>query len=284
MASIPSRFALAPALALAVVGCRSPDPAPEELSSLLQFAWSHYDLDDPTNDVSLADAGLNFDAWFVDVAEAMEDYDPETGFGGTLTEESDRLPDDILVDLVPAPEVISGEGAVGVVVAIRTDCTLDDIDRIYTIDDQLSLYPDNYISYERTDTAHYECFLDGSCDEIEWISNISNNLSGITASFRLQNFFRRISGEAPDGTQVEARLGRTWMLEEATMEPPLGKWFQNYQLEYILETPDGVLHIYPQWVEVKLGTANTETETFLNPYLAGLLEYILELEAHCNED
>ena len=51
-------------LLLLAVGCRAPDPAPEELSGLLQFAWSHYDLEEPTNDVSLADAGVNFATWF----------------------------------------------------------------------------------------------------------------------------------------------------------------------------------------------------------------------------
>lgn len=273
-------------LLLLAVGCRTPDPAPQELSGLLQFAWSHYDLDEPTNEVSLADAGVNFATWFADEVVAQDEYDVEVGFGGTLTEDEDRLPDDILLDLVPAPEHIGGQEAAGVVVAIQTDCTLADIDRIYTIDDQLSLYPDNYLTYERTDTAHYACFLEGTCDEFEWVSNITNSLPlNVEASFRLQNFFRRIDGTAPDGTEVRARLGRTWMREEATMDPAsIGKWFQNYQMEYLLETDEGVLHVYPQWVEVQLGEINTEANAFLNSYLDGLREYILALEAHCNEE
>jgi len=268
------------------VGCRQPDPAPVELSGLLQFAWSHYDPSEPTNDVSLADAGVNFATWFETEVESKEDYDPEVGFGGTLTDEADRLPDDILTDLLPPPEHVSGTEAVGVVVAIKTDCTLDDIAHFYTIDDQLSLYPDNYISYERTDTANYDCFVDGTCDEFEWVSVISNSLPlNVTASFRLQNFFRRIDEVAPDGTPVRAILGRTWMREEAVMDPAsIGKWFQNYQMEYLLEIPGGVLHIYPQWVHVQLGEINTEANAFLNGYLDGLREYILALEAHCNEE
>ncbi|MCP4873493.1 MAG: hypothetical protein GY898_32805 [Proteobacteria bacterium] len=273
-------------LLLLAVGCRAPDPAPEELSGLLQFAWSHYDLEEPTNDVSLADAGVNFATWFDEEVIAFEDYDVEIGFGGTLTEDEDRLPDDILADLIPAPEHIGGAEAAGVVVAIQTDCTLADIDRIYTIDDQLSLYPDNYISYERTDTANYDCFVDGTCEEMEWVSNISNQLPlNVTATFRLQNFFRRIEAVAPDGTEINARLGRTWMREEATMDPAsIGKWFQNYQMEYLLENEDGVLHVYPQWVEVQLGEINTEANAFLNSYLDGLREYILALEEHCNAE
>jgi hypothetical protein len=269
--------------AVLLVGCPTPDPAPEELSDLLTFAWSHYSFEIETNEISLADAGRNFETWFIDNVESLDDYDIEVGFGASLIEPEDRLADEVLTDLDPPPQFATGANAVGVVVGIHTECTLADIDRIYTIDDQLSLHPDNYVSYERTDTANYACFVDGTCDEFEWVSNITNALAlGTEATFRLHNKMRRISAEALDGTQVEARLGRTWMSEEATLDPSTtGRWFQNYQIEYILERPDGVLHIYPQWVEVEIGEINTEGNAFLNGYLDGLLEYILRLEQHC---
>ena len=49
-----------------------------------------------------------------------------------------------------------------------TDCTLDDIDRLYFIDDQNGLYPENYVSYTRTRTSEFDCFLEdeGGCEEI----------------------------------------------------------------------------------------------------------------------
>jgi len=276
------------ALAVVAIGCPKPDPAPEELSELLRFTWSHYDLEEPTNEISLADAGLNLETWFETEAEAFEDYDPEQGFGASLTEETDRLPNDILTDLLPPPEVVDGESAVGVVVAIRSDCTLQDIDRIYTITNQMDLYPDNYIAYDRRDEVNYDCFVDGECDEMSWVSEITNSLPlNTTAYFELQNRMRRVHTEALDGTPIEGRLTRTWMLQEAELTPAsIGRWFQNYQMEYIFETPamdSTTLHIYPQWVHVQLGELNTEANAFLNSYIEGLRDYILLLEEHCRE-
>ena len=270
---------LAPAL-----GCTPPDPAPEELSDLLSFAWSHYSFEVEENEVSLADAGLNLNTWFAETVEASEGYDIEVGFQASLTEPEDRLPDDALAGLDPAPRFASGAGAVGVVVALDTQCTLADMDRLYTISDQLALHPDNYITYQRTEEFNYACFLDGSCDEFGWVSNIENELIlGATSEFRLHNRLRRVSAEAPDGTPVEARLGITWMSEEATLDPDtIGRWFQNYQLEYLFERPDGtILHVYPQWVEVEVGEIDTEGNLFLNSYLEGLHEYVLAVEQHC---
>ena len=271
-------------LALAAAGCRQPDPAPTELSDLLQFAWAHYDLDEPTNEISLADAAANFEAWFVSEVESLADYDLEVGFGGTLTEAEDRLHAALLEGLEPPPQNADGAEAVGVVVAIHTDCSLADMDRVYTTDDQLSLFPDNYVTYEREDTGNYDCFLEGSCDEFFWTSVIENSLPlNTTAAFQLHNRMRRIDAESLGGEPVQGRLSRTWMSTPATLTPDIGKWHQNYQMEFIYERPDhdGVLHIYPQWVEVQLGALNTEAVSFLNAYLDGLLEYILELEQHC---
>ncbi len=270
-------------VALLITACTPPDPAPEGLSELLGFAWSHYSFEVDGNEVSLADAGRNFEAWFSADVEALDDYDTEVGFQASLTEDTDRLPDDALLDLDPAPVHAKGENAVGVVVALHTECSLADMDRLYTIDDQASLHPDNYLSYERSDTFGYDCFLDGSCDEFGWVSTIRNELVlNAEAEFVLHNQVRRVSAEAPDGTQVEARVGRTWMSEEATLDPStIGRWFQNYQLEVMIERPDGILHIYPQWVEVEVGELNTEGGAFLNGYVEGLHEYILETEELC---
>lgn len=283
-----SRTSVLLCVVVAAVGCKQPDPAPEKLSDLLRFTWSHYALEEPTNELSLADAALNLQTWFDTEAETLEEFDPEQGFGASLTEDADRLPDDILVGLNPEPELIDGAAAVGVVVAIRTDCTLADVDRLYLTSDQMTLFPDNYISYDRREEVDYACFAAGECEEASWVSEITNELPlSTTAYFELQNRMRHVQAEAPDGTPVQARLSRTWMLQEAELTPStIGRWFQNYQMEYIIETPEtgGTLHIYPQWVHVQLGELNTEANAFLNSYIDGLREYVLQLETHCVED
>ena len=277
--TVPLWFVLA--LAVATSACRKPDPAPEELTDLLRFTWSHYDIDDPTHAASLADASANMEAWFAGVS-STDDFDPEEGYSGTLIREEDRLSEAELEGLEPAPAEADGSSAVGVVVAMETGCTLADIDRLYLIDDQTQVFPDNYLAYERSG-QEYDCYQSEECLEAVWISTIENELVlDITSHFSLRNQMRRFEAEAPDGTVKRGRALRAWMMEEAELTPSnLGHWYQNYQLELIVETDTGVLHVYPQWVEAEFGAINTEASTFLNGYIDGLRDYIVELEANC---
>jgi hypothetical protein len=273
------------AVAVALTGCKRPDPAPEELSDLLMFTFSHWPVDDPTHDVSLADAGENLLDWFAAEAVTADDYDPELGYGATLIEETDRLSAEEVDTLEPPAPSGTGVEAVGVVVALETTCTLEDIERVYLDDDQLGLYPDNYTAYARRDQTDYDCFLDGDCPRATWISAIEQDLVlNITTAYELNNEMRSLDAASLDGTEVRGRLVRAWMREEAALEPgDVGRWRQNYQLEYLIEIETGVLHVYAQWNEVEISGLNTEANAFLNGYLDGLREYIRLTEEHCEE-
>lgn len=267
------------------VACRPPDPAPEDLSDLLRFAFSHYPTDDPANDVSLADAAINLQTWWDTGAVADEDYDELLGYGASLAEQEDRLSVVELDTLDPPPEGVEGRDAVGVIVAMRTACSLDDIDRLYLDDDQTALFPDNYLSYGRSD-QQYDCFVDGDCPEATWVSSIEQNLFGnVDATYQLNNQLRGLEAEAPDGSTVRARLVRAWLRGDAELsQPSLGGWHQNYQLEFIIEAGDGLLHIYPQWVEVEITNVNTEAGWLLGQYITGLRDYIRQAEEHCGAE
>ncbi len=270
-------------LVFGVSGCPVPDPAPEDLSGLLRFAFSHYPTDEATNDASLADAGANLLDWWENEAALAEDFSEEDGFGATLTEEIDRLSATELETLDPPALDARGEEAVGVIVAMRTTCSLADIDRLYTEDDQLALFPDNYLSYVRSE-QRYDCFLQGECPEATWASTIEQNIFGnLDATYLLNNQMRDLDAEDLEGVPVRARVVRAWFRGDAELsDPNLGGWYQNYQLEFIIEVDGGVLHVYPQWVEVEITGVDTESGWLLGQYVIGLRDYIRQLEEHCD--
>ena len=80
-----------------LVACQPPDPAPEDLSELLRFTFSHYDTEDAAYDVSLADAAVNLLTWWETEAERAEDFDAALGYGASLIEEGAPMSEEALV-------------------------------------------------------------------------------------------------------------------------------------------------------------------------------------------
>ncbi len=278
---------LAAALALPAlggVGCRKPDPAPEELDDIVHFGFSRYAADaDDLNDRTLADVAENLTLWWADNVE-----DDLEGFEAT---DDTRLTDDDLATLSPAPEVAEGDAAIGVIVGRKTDCDLADIDRLYLDDDQLTLYPDNYVSYDRTRTSDFDCFTDGECEEATWTTDIVQEqqvLGTITYEFTLASGIRQVDAIPADGAPgdptVPARLSRTWMLAPATLTPSIADFRQSLQLEIITPYEGGLIHMYGMWTDLQSDTLNTESAIFINSYIDGLRDTLDALEAHCQAE
>jgi|GEM_PF-1675072 len=291
MTRLPSPLLLA--LPVFALGCTPPDPAPSALSDLLIFGMQNFDTSDVSNERSLADAAANFETWYDEaLAEAVAedpDYDTNLGVSRGLTDESARLSEDELLGLDPAPEVITGEDAVGVVVVRDTHCSLAELDSLYLRDDQTTLFPDNYIAYERSGQEGYDCFPAGECDEARWITDLTSGIvnNTITTQMILHNEMRGFDALPLADDAEENRVGRisrAWMIEEGVVTPStIGRFKQNIQFEFVVEkTPDTFLHVYAQWVEMQSGEINTEGAFFLNSYIEGLQEYMVQLETWCD--
>jgi len=272
-------------LTLSSLGCRLPDEAPGEISALLTFSFAHYDPQDWANDISLADAAVNLEAWFSSEVEGTEDYDAIEGYEARLTDQTQRLTNDDLAHLTPPPELVDAPAAVGVVVALEEQCTLEEIVDIYLAPNQMDFFPDNYIAYERTDHEGMDCFADSSCLEARWLTHMTQEQSFPAATWdaAIWNAMRRLEATAPGGEVVRGLMNQAWMRDPAQIEPAgLGNLRQNYQLEFILERPGGgLLHVYPQWVDFDLGSINTEAAVFLGAYIDGIRDYVHTLESHC---
>jgi len=268
------------------VGCRLPDEAPGEISELLTFSFAHYDPNDWTNDISLADAAVNLETWFSTEVEGTEEYDPALGYQARLTNESQRLSNQDLAHLTPQPETLDAPAAVGVIVALEQSCSLDEVVDIYLSSNQMDFFPDNYVAYARTDLEGIECFGAGDCPEARWLTHLTQDQSFPAATWdaNIWNAIRRLDATAPGGETVRGLMSQAWMQQAAEIEPEgLGELRQNYQLEFVLERPGGgLLHVYPQWVDFDLGSINTEAAVFLNAYIDGIHDYVRTLESHCS--
>ena len=273
---------------LSLCGCPLPDPAPDELSDLLTFSFAHYTPEAWGNDISLADAALNLDTWYREDVESSEEFDFDAGFEARLTEPGQRLSNEDLAHLVPQPEVVDGPSAVGVIVALETRCSLDEVAAVYLADNQMDYFPDNYVAYSRSDHQDIACFEAGECVEARWTTHLTQEQSFPAATWDASffNAIRRLDAQAPEGQDVRALMSQVWMDAPADIVPAgLGQLIQNYQLEFTIERPTGgSLHVYPQWVHFNLGELNTEAAVFLSAYIDGIRDYLRTLETHCADD
>lgn len=258
------------------LACTRPDPAPEDLESLLRFTFSHYP-DEGANEQSLAGAAANLRA-FIDstIEDPSEPWDAEL---------EQRLADLELGTLDPPPEFQDGAAALGVFSLQRTTCSLDEWQDIYLTDDQASLFPGAYASYERSNQSDFECFEDGRCPEATWHANIGKDLDllGVHYDFEVRSGIRRIDALPPVGEErVEAMFSRTWMLRPATLSnDDLGDFRQNYQLEILLPDGDGGLHLFALWTDLHSETLNTESSLFVDGYIDGLHDTFEDLTVLC---
>jgi hypothetical protein len=272
--------ALVPVFALG--GCRLPDPAPVAIDEIVQFGFSRYAADaDDLNDRTLADAAENLTLWW---------DDNDQGEALFTAVDDTELRDEDLLTLAPPSSAADAGALFGVMVGRVTDCSLEDIDRLYFEDDQRSLFPDTYVGYTRTRTTDFDCFPRGDCEEITWRSDVvqETNVIGtvVTREFTINSGLRQVAAVPAEGTSevVEARFSRTWMLDPAVLTPSIANsdFRQNYQLEIMTPYRDGLIHFYGMWTDLRADEPlNTESPVFVNGYIDGLAETLDVLEEHC---
>jgi hypothetical protein len=269
-------------LSVLLAACDPPEPAPQDVDGLMSFVFRHYELEDDNDARSLADAGRNLLTWFEGrswIAEDAADPDADyaAGFGATIS----TLSEEALDALDPPSITADAPRAVGVMVARWQDCSLDDIDRIYLDPDQFGLFPDNYLSYERSGIQDVDCFAAGDCDRADWHTAIGQQQLIYSYTMEMASGIRRIDAvPASDdaAAPLAARLSRTWSPVDET------RFVQNYQLEFMVPQGGGLVHFYGQWTHLEAAGINTEAGIFLNSYVDGLYEYLDQMQVLCRQE
>ena len=260
-------------LTLLAFGCRPPLPdAPTELDDLAHFFFDEMDNNDP----SLVGAGAeNLDRWF-DTTDEVEDGWATGGVSDLSTAQVDSLE---AMTWDPDPTL-----AVGVYIATVVDCSLARVVEITLEPDQLTLFPGNYDSYERTFDSDPDCFPDGGCDQVDWHSELEDSIVGLAMSYGLVTRFRRFGYEDAEGEATQVLLARNVMPAAAEENVTAGGFEQSYHIEVFVPRGAGqTLHLYALWNHGFLDGVSEEAPFWENQYKDGLVEWDERIQELCTE-
>lgn len=261
------------ALLLLASGCRPPLPdAPTELDDLIHFF--HGNLDG--QDALLVGAGAeNLDLWF-DATDEVEDGWASGAVSDLSSNEVAILPE---MTWEPDPAL-----AVGVYIATVVDCSFDRMMEIYLEPDQLSLFPDNYDAYERFFDSDPDCFAGGTCDQVDWHSEVEDSIAGLSMSYGLVTRMKRFQYEDDDGEASQVALGRNVMPSPAEESVAGGGFEQSYHIEaYVPRGAGQTLHLYGLWNHGFLDGVSEEAPFWENQYKDGLVEWDERIQELCTE-
>jgi hypothetical protein len=259
-----------PLLATLALGCRPPDPAPTELDELVHFFFAQAQEQDHER---IIEGGDNLLAWYE--AGGFDGSDP---FSGTVTDlvqaEVDVLEE---MEWSPDPELAAGVYAIS-----ELSCDLAAAAAISLEPNQLEVFVDNYKAYDRSWDTDPDCYLDGSCDGVDWTSEIEDNFVGNMGnmSYRVVVKLRRSRDEAG---QPAAILIRSVMPTEATDDVDWGGFEQSYHIETYLPHDGGLLHLYGMWSYGWAFDWDADHDFWPTQYAQGLEDFEQQLQTLCVE-
>ncbi len=254
-------------LSLLLLACPPPPvAAPASIDELAHWSFTTYEPGDPTSDSLRAEAMDNLLAWQEQHVETGEE-------GGSL---SDLTEEEIssLSSLQGHPD--PGE-AVGVYIARQLPCTLEQVSAILLEPHQDEQYPGNYTSYQREFLSDSQCFLNESCDFVDWVASVEDSVSLASFTYQMHSGVRRWvfpRGEGEEGPTT-AVASQTYMPAAAVSSAPdVGGFEQTYQVEVFV--PDGeemVVHLYGFWNEAYLNLGDADEGWWANQYLDSLRDW-----------
>ena len=153
-------------------------------------------------------------------------------------------------------------------------------------DDQGALFPGRYEDYGRSYDDNRGCFLDQSCDQMEYEVSISQKILGKSIEYGIVGQLRRLRDEDGEPAGI---LIRSFMPEPALVggssDGPNGS-DQNYQIEVVVPRKGkSHLHHYGAWSAGRLVGFGPEAEDFWSQrYLSAVEEWHDELDRLCVED
>ncbi len=231
-------------LVIAITGCR-PDPAPETLDDLCGYIYSHFEDEDTEQ---LVEAMENLDTWMVSNIEEM------TGDGYEIS----NLDQETVDRVYGSPQDITE--LVGASLAWESPYAIEDTVDALVFADQLDVFPDIYLDYQRTFVSDETCFEDGSCDIIEMSNYTEASYAGLLeVKTTSQSRIRLI--EMPMGL---AALHQTWMSEPAELNVDWLSVDQQYYLRIMLPQSSGSLRVQGFWTVTEIGDASLPEGTALS--------------------
>lgn len=246
-------------------GCKSPEPAPEDLDGLFQWFWENSDT---ASDDEVRAAIVNLHA----VVDGDALSDPVRGTMSRLDAADAAL---VGVELDPA-------NAAGFHLVGPIGCTISGLEPILYHLAQEELYEGVYDAYSRSYRTPLEPYLSREVPTVSWDVDIEASLLGDAYTETLIGGLRYIPEE--DGVGP-ALIQRTYMPEPAVFEDENKVWPLDFQIEVYYPRASGdLVHLYGIWREMALGSITTEDAIFQQTVLSNLEDWDEGTTQLCEED
>jgi hypothetical protein len=245
-------------IAVATVGCKAVEPAPEDLDGLFHWFWTNYEEagdDDWLDGINNAHAAMG-----MGVLEDVVD-----GGLGQFTREQ--------MDLVDMRDDADPSELAGLYLLNVLPCTLEQIQDIVTSLDQMTMYDEAYESYEREYTSDEEAYFSGDAPTLSFRSVIGATMLGASYTETVEGLIRRVPTD-DDFNYSPVILARYHMPEEAVWDTASFFFTQDYQVEiYYERSPGQVAHLYGLWRHMGYGQGSTQDEGIARQVLNGLSDW-----------
>ena len=255
--------------AMATIGCKDIEPAPQEQEELMQFFFSEFD---DASDETMAEAFRNFDAA---VDGANLEYS-EGIVANLAKEDTDRTG---YTHADPA-------NGVGVYIINPVACTMDQMVDLVTMKDQVGTYG-TYEAFDRTWVQDVEAFQEGDSATAIWEDDFRyiNSILGIDYVANTEGTGRWIPELDDDMTPWGRMLvTRRVMTAPATMDKEDHTYPQDWRVEvYYERAPGQIVHLAAMWREAVFGSLSHESELTQRTLLNGLKDWDSASDEACAE-
>ncbi len=253
----------------ALLGCKSVEPAPEDIDSLAHYFWDHYDDDE--------DASLS--AGVVSLHAALDADSLSAVSQGSIT----GLSSEQLALVGKGDE--DATQAYGVYISNLIHCSLEDTEWLTYTADQDELHEGTYTSYAREYTSDLDAYLAREESVLTWLTTYEVEGFGANYTAQLDGWLRYVPQVDDETTPYGPMLFARGALKDAAYfnDSDERGIFQDYQLEvYYERAPGETVHLYAIWREmVYLGDADFSSETVQGFVLDGLVGWDDDADAWC---
>ncbi|MBX2797065.1 MAG: hypothetical protein KTR31_05340 [Myxococcales bacterium] len=231
-----------------IIGCKAPPEAPSELNELAGFLFERFQ-DEDTADLELGITNLQ--AWLQDNIDSDEKDNVRDGYSVL------ELDEGVLESVEPDREH-NLDGLAGASVAVDSGFGVVPIGTALSVEEQETVFPDNYDSHNRTFDTDPDCFRDQSCDFLDTTNEVEASYTlGLKIATRSRAQYRWLTvGE--EGNEMTVLLHRTWLMDKAEIRPPWDVIKVNEQIYVGITMPwdAGSVRLGTTWIAADIGSAD----------------------------
>jgi hypothetical protein len=151
--------------------------------------------------------------------------------------------------------------------------------------DQSVVNPGDYAQFDRTFLEGGDCFESGGCDVLRtWNDIVKTAAFGVEIPYAYEKDYRRVRFTDAAGASREAVVSRGWVEEVSLDADGANGILQSYNLDVMIDGPDGIVRTQAQWAEMKLVIDDFVDDEFLfDQLISGLQGVFTDTDAAIDE-